>query len=97
MVKLLKGKERKELMTEGVVIGRGLQFAMTQPSDADAHYAGKGVKRSSPKAPIFWYKPTGSQKYHVVFSDLSTGEADKAPDVPGAIRLNEDLTAPKGK
>jgi outer membrane lipoprotein-sorting protein len=97
MVKLLKGKADMELMTEGVAIGRGLQFAVTQPPDANAHYAGKGVKRSSPKAPIFWYKPTGSQKYHVVDSDLSTGEMDKAPDVPGAIRLNEDLTAPRSK
>jgi hypothetical protein len=97
MVKLLKGKADVELMTEGVAIGRGLQFAVTRPAEADAHYAGKGVKRSSPKAPIFWYKPTGSAKYHVVFSDLSTGEADKAPDVPGAIRLNPDLTKPTDK
>jgi outer membrane lipoprotein-sorting protein len=97
IIKLLKGKDNKEMMTEGVSIGRGLQFAVTQPPAADAHYAGKGVKRTGPKAPIFWYKPTGSEKYHVVFSDLSTGEADRAPDVPGAIRVNEDLAAPKSK
>jgi outer membrane lipoprotein-sorting protein len=97
MVKLLKGKESQELMTEGVALGRGLQFAVSQPADADAHYAGKGVKRTSERAPIFWYKPAGSQKYRVVWSDLTAGESDKAPDVPGAIRLNEDLTKPKGK
>jgi hypothetical protein len=97
MVKLLKGKDQKELMTEGVAVGRGLTFAISQPTDADAHYAGKGMKRTSAKAPIFWYKPAGSEKYRIVFSDLSTGEADKAPDAPGAIRLNEDLTKPKTK
>ena len=95
MVKLLKGKDSKELMTEGAGIARGLQFAVSQPADADAHYAGKGVKRNSEKAPIFWYKPAGSQKYRVVWSDLTAGDADKAPDVPGAIRLNADLTKPK--
>jgi outer membrane lipoprotein-sorting protein len=97
MVRLLKGKDEKTLMTEGVGIARGLQFAVAQPPDTDAHYAGKGVKRSSPKAPIFWYKPAGSDKYHIVFSDLSTGEADKAPDVRGAIRLNAELKGVKTK
>ncbi len=94
MVKLFKGKDEKTLMTEGVGIARGLQFAVAQPSDADAHYAGKGVKRSSPKAPIFWYKPTGAAKYRLVYNDLSTGDADKAPDEPGAIRISADLSKP---
>jgi hypothetical protein len=62
--------------------------------DADARYAGKGMKRSSPKVPIFWYRPTGDAKYRIVFNDLSTGDADNAPEVPGAIRVNADLSKP---
>ena len=74
-------------MTEGAKIGRGLAFAMTLPAEADAHYAGKGVKREDPKAPVFWYKPTGATQYRIVWSDLSVTEAEAAPKVAGAVQL----------
>ena len=95
MVKLLKGKDTKEAMTEGVTLGRGLMFAMTLPAEADAHYAGKGVKLDGPKQPIFWYKPLDAAKVRVVWSDLSTSDVETPPSVPGAVRLIELLNQTK--
>ena len=92
--KLLKGKENSEaMMTEGVTIGRGLQFAMLLPVDADAHYAGKGVKRDGPRPAIFWYRQADTNQYRVIYSDLTAEAADKAPEVPGAIRMVDQLKA----
>jgi outer membrane lipoprotein-sorting protein len=102
MVKLLKklggtDEMSKEQMTAGIAIGKGINFALALPPEADAHYAGKGVKRQGPKAPVFWYKPLMSNRYRVVYSDLSVDDVDKAPDVPGAIRLIQELGPGKGK
>ena len=80
-------------MTEGVTIGRGLQFAMLLPVDADAHYAGKDVKRDGPRKPIFWYRQTDTNKFRVIYSDLTADVADTAPEVPGAIRMVDQLKA----
>jgi outer membrane lipoprotein-sorting protein len=89
--KLLKNKNTEdmtqEMMTEGVTIGRGLQFVTMLPPAADAHYAGKGIKRDGPKLPILWYKPTGADHFRVVYSDLSASDCDTAPEIPGAIRM----------
>jgi hypothetical protein len=68
-------------------IGNGYAFALELPASADAHYAGKGVKPGTPDRPIFWYKPEGTSKYHVIFADLSVKEVDNAPQVPGARRI----------
>ena len=62
---------------------------MTLPEAADAHYAGKGVKRESRDRPIFWYKPEGAKKYRVIYADLSTHDADAAPQVEGARRIEK--------
>jgi outer membrane lipoprotein-sorting protein len=108
MVKLLttgqkpgeKTKDQKpdeKMMQEAVSIGRGMSFAMMLPLTADAHYAGKGLKRTGPKSPLFWYKPTVSKKYRVVWSDLSASDADEAPNVPGAIRLIQPVDKAKGE
>ncbi len=37
----------------------------------ESHYAGKDVKLDTPDRPIFWYKPTGADKYRVIHADLS--------------------------
>jgi outer membrane lipoprotein-sorting protein len=64
---------------------RGLSFAFEQlPREADAHYAGKGVKLGAAGTPIFWYRPKDAQKYRVMYADLSVREADAAPRVPHA-------------
>jgi len=37
-------------------------------------YAGNGVKINTPDTPIFWYRPTGSDKYRVIYADLTVRE-----------------------
>jgi hypothetical protein len=54
------------------------------PREADAHYAGKGIKLGAADTPIFWYRPTDAEKYRVIYADLSVREADRAPSVPNA-------------
>jgi outer membrane lipoprotein-sorting protein len=95
MAKLLKNTPSKEQMTEGGKIARGLTFVMILPPNADAHYAGKGLKREGPKSVLFWYKPVESKQYCVIWSDLSTTDAETAPEVPGAIRLVAPTNKPK--
>jgi myo-inositol-1-phosphate synthase len=64
-------------------IQRGLTFANQLPASADMHYAGKGVVLGAVDTPIFWYKPTGSEKYHVIYADLSVKEM--SPDEAGNL------------
>jgi outer membrane lipoprotein-sorting protein len=52
-------------------------YTMLQPEN-DAHYAGQGVKLDTPDRPIFWYKPTGSEEYRVLYADLSVREISPA-------------------
>ncbi len=103
-----KGKEgisdeqMQELMKKSFAIGRGLGFGMNLPESADAHYAGKGVKRDAKDAPIFWYKPEGAKKYRVIYADLTVRDADTAPQVAGARRIEKASNtsksdAPSGK
>jgi outer membrane lipoprotein-sorting protein len=62
----------------------GLIFVNGLPPEADAHYAGKGVKFGSPDRPIFWYRPKDSKKYRVIYADMTLREADAAPNVHNA-------------
>ena len=57
---------------------RGMMFYNLLTSQNDSHYAGKDVKLGTPDRPIFWYKPTGADKYRVIYADLSVKEL--APD-----------------
>jgi hypothetical protein len=59
-------------------LARGLAFANALTPENDPHYAGKDVKLNTPDRPIFWYKPTQSKKYRVVYADLSV--QDVAPE-----------------
>jgi outer membrane lipoprotein-sorting protein len=79
----------QQLMKEAIKIGRGFQFAMQLPESADAHYAGKGVKRGTPDRPIFWYKPEGAKTYRVLFADLTLRDTAGPPQVAGAKRLEK--------
>lgn len=72
----------------------GLTFVSKLPPDADAHYAGKGVKFGTPDRPIFWYHPKDSKKYRVIYADLSVRDADTPPNVPNAQPV-QDVAKPK--
>jgi hypothetical protein len=56
----------------------GLGFLNDLKPENDSHYAGKDVKLDTPDRPIFWYKPTGAEKYRVIYADLSV--KDMTPD-----------------
>ena len=63
---------------------QGIMFYMTLKPENDPHYVGGGVKLGTPDRAILWYKPTGADKYRVIYADLSVKEvpADEAPKVP---------------
>ena len=48
------------------------------------------MKLDTPDRPIFWYKPTGADKYRVIYADLSVKEAAPAEikDFPKASEGN---------
>jgi outer membrane lipoprotein-sorting protein len=49
---------------------QGILFYMSLTPENDAHYAGRGVKLGTPSRPIFWYKPTGADRFRVIYADL---------------------------
>ena len=83
------------MLKQVINIGRGFQFGLQLSEAADAHYAGKGVKRDTKDSPIFWYKPAGKTAYHVIFADLTVKDSASAPKVEGAQRLEKASKAKK--
>jgi hypothetical protein len=77
----------QRLFQQTSTIAHGFRFALELPESADAHYAGKGVKRDAKDRPIFWYKPQHTSKYRVIFADLSVKDADNAPQAHGARQI----------
>ena len=53
---------------------RGITFYMMLKPENDPHYVGGGVKLGTSDCPILWYKPTGADKYRVIYADLSVKE-----------------------
>jgi outer membrane lipoprotein-sorting protein len=82
-------EQMQELMKQSIAIGRGFQFALMLPETADARYAGKGVKRDTKDRPIFWYRSEETKKYRVIFADLSVRDAESAPQIEGAKRIEK--------
>ena len=68
---------QKQMRGQSLPMGRELQgitFYKSLKPENDAHYGGKGVKLDTPAYPILWYKPTGAEKYRVIYADLSVKE-----------------------
>ena len=65
---------------------QGMTFYSVMTSANDSHYVGKDVKVDTPDRPIFWYRPTGADKYRVIYADLSVKEmtADEVKELPEA-------------
>ena len=65
---------------------QGILFYMSLKPENDAHYAGGGVKLGTPNRPIFWYKPTGSKRFRVIYADLHVREMspDEVKRLPAA-------------
>lgn len=88
-------EQMQELMKQSIAIGRGFQFALMLPEAADAHYAGKGVKRDATDKAIFWYMAAGAKTYRVIYANLSVQDAETAPQVEGAKRIEKAGRAKK--
>ena len=74
----------KKFVEIQIPLQRGLFFAFALSAEANAHYAGKGVSLGAADTPIFWYRPTGSKTYRVIYADLSVRDVDTPPNVPEA-------------
>jgi outer membrane lipoprotein-sorting protein len=77
----------RELMKEAITIGRGLEFALQLPREADAHYAGNGAKLGDTDRIVFWHKPKDARTYRVIRGDLTVQESETAPQVEGAAAV----------
>ena len=76
--------ESQKFMEDQQRVQRGVTFANQLPPAADAHYVGRGVSLGAADTPVFWYRPKDSEKYRVIYADLSVREADTPPSVPNA-------------
>jgi len=70
-------------MTEGAAISRGLLFAIVAPPDSDAHYAGKGLKRTSAKARFLVQADRVAEVPGCLDAISPTDDAIKLPMSPG--------------
>ena len=78
-------KKMQEQLNGLLKFTRGISFAFERlPREADAHYAGKGIKLGAADTPVFWYRPEDTKKYRIIYADLSVREADTAPSAPNA-------------
>ena len=54
---------------------RGMLFHQMVSGRGEWHYAGAGVKLGDAATAIFWYQPSGSDTYRVIYGDLSVKDA----------------------
>lgn len=55
-----------------------LLFVANLPKESNWRYAGNGVKLGIADKPIFWYLPSGSSKYRVIYGDLNVKDVNEA-------------------
>ncbi|MHC4557990.1 MAG: LolA family protein [Planctomycetota bacterium] len=63
---------------EATQMYRGIMFMTQLPAESNWRYAGENVKYGDAQTPIFWYQPSGSATYRVIYGDLSV--RDVAPE-----------------
>jgi len=74
----------RDAYKEGWPAGRALAFLQMLGPDSDWCYAGSGVILGEGDTPIFRYKPKDSDKYRILYGDLTIKEvaADNIPEMP---------------
>lgn len=77
---------RQNVINKFTPVIRAMVF-LSSKDGTDWHYAGKGAKLGEANRPILWYKPKGSQLYHVIDATLSVHEADAAhlPEIESVV------------
>lgn len=68
----------------GMKLQKGLLFIRFFKGEGKWYYAGKGVHLGDADTTIFWYRPAGSQTYHVIYGDLSIEDANEQ-DLPQPV------------
>jgi hypothetical protein len=66
-----------EKMALGMKLSKGLMFIRFFKGEGKWHYAGKGVKLGDANTAIFWYRPAGLRRYHVIYGDLTIEDANE--------------------
>jgi outer membrane lipoprotein-sorting protein len=72
-----QGKLREEAWGKNVDSEQWLKsalFVAKLPAESNWRYAGDGVKINTPDTPVFWYRPAGTEKYRVIYADLTVRE-----------------------
>ncbi|MCK4959567.1 MAG: hypothetical protein KAT00_09200 [Planctomycetes bacterium] len=86
------GVSKDEQLEIGLKLQRGILFTRFFKGQGKWHYAGNGVKLGDAETAIFWYRPQGSKKYHVIYGDLTVKEF--APkDMPDSLEV-EPIASP---
>ena len=65
----------EEKLQLGLKLNRYLLFIRFFKGEGKWHYAGNGVKLGDAEKAIFWYRPTGSETYRVIYGDLTVEDA----------------------
>lgn len=88
--RVLASPEFQEFMETGKKLGRGIGFLGSISLTTAWHYAGKDVRIGTLERPIFWYLPNNSDKYRVIYADLTVKEIakDDLTDFPEAVTRN---------
>jgi len=63
-------------------LGQGIAFFMSLPNEDRWHYAGADVKLGNAERAIFWFRPTGSETYQVIYGDLRVAEDVAEEELP---------------
>ena len=71
------GLSEDEAAKLGITLGRGMFFLQLLEIGDKYHYTGKGVKLGDADKAIFRYLPEGSEKYRVIYGDLSVKEVSE--------------------
>jgi outer membrane lipoprotein-sorting protein len=69
------------------VIARGWVFVNDPKNGTNWWYAGKDVEAEKAETAIMWYRPNGSEKYHVIEADLKVREAAEAELPKGGVKM----------
>jgi outer membrane lipoprotein-sorting protein len=66
---------------DAITMYRGIMFVTQLPAESNWRYAGENVRYGDADTPIFWYRPTGSETYRVIYGDLSVKDV-ASEDLP---------------
>ena len=73
-----EGEESEEEVKQGALqMTRGIMFVMQLPGETNWRYTGENVQYGDAATPVFWYKPTGTDTYRILYGDLSVKDVSQ--------------------